>query len=108
MEVPDNPTRRAPRRFLYVPERHLPSAFMELLDSFYLFLGTPDFNPAGETRKFYDILGRFIVISFLALLVYFPARIFYLAEDKNRKMALLTMLLANLPLIVRALVASPR
>ena len=65
-------------------------------------------TPLGKAGSFTDILGRFIVISFLALLVYFPARIFYLVEDKNRKITWLTMLLANLPLIVRAVFASPR
>lgn len=64
-------------------------------------------TPLGKAGSFTDILGRFIVISFLALLVYFPARIFYLVEDKNRKITWLTMLLANLPLILRAVFASP-
>lgn len=65
-------------------------------------------TPLGRPGSLTDILGRFIVIGCLALLVYFPARIFYLAEDKNRKITWLTMLLANLPLIVRAVVASRR
>jgi hypothetical protein len=66
-----------------------------------LKLISPD-KPGSVT----DILGRFIVIGSLALLVYFPARIFYLAVDKRRKITWLTMLLANLPLIVRAVFAS--
>ena len=65
-------------------------------------------TPLGNPGSFTDILGRFIVIGTLALLVYFPARIFYLAEDKNRKITWLTMLLANSPLILRAIVASRR
>ncbi|MDQ2936994.1 MAG: hypothetical protein M3R67_05740 [Acidobacteriota bacterium] len=65
-------------------------------------------TPLGKPGSFTDILGRFIVIGFLALLVYFPARIFYLVEDKNRKITWLTMLLANMPLILRAVFASPR
>lgn len=64
-------------------------------------------TPLGKAGSFTDILGRFIVIGVLALLVYFPARIFYLVEDKHRKITWLTMLLANLPLILRAVVASP-
>lgn len=60
----------------------------------------------GKTGTVMEILGRFIAIGALALLVYFPARIFYLAEDSNRKITWLTMLLANLPLIVRAVSAS--
>jgi hypothetical protein len=65
-------------------------------------------TPLGKPGSFTDILGRFIVIGFLALLVYFPARIFYLVEDKNRKITWLTMLLANMPLILRAVFAAPR
>jgi hypothetical protein len=65
-------------------------------------------TPLGKPGSVTDILGRFIVIGSLALLVYFPARIFYLAEDKNRKITWLTMVLANLPLILRAVFASPR
>ena len=65
-------------------------------------------TPLGKPGSLTDIFGRFIVIGTLALLVYFPARIFYLAEDKNRKITWVTMLLANLPLIFRAIVASRR
>ena len=63
-------------------------------------------TPLGKAGSVTDILGRFIVIGVLALLVYFPARIFYLVEDKHRKITWLTMLLANLPLILRAGLAS--
>jgi len=63
-------------------------------------------TPLGKPGSFTDILGRFILIGSLALLVYFPGRIFYLVEDKRRKITWLTMLLANLPLIVRAVFAS--
>jgi hypothetical protein len=63
-------------------------------------------TPLGEPGSFTDLLGRFIIIGALALLVYFPGRIFYLVEDRRRKITWLTMLLANLPLIVRAVFAS--
>jgi hypothetical protein len=63
-------------------------------------------TPLGRPGSLSDILGRFIVIGTLALLVYFPGRIFYLAEDRGRKITWLTMLLANMPLIVRAVFAS--
>jgi len=53
-------------------------------------------------------LFRFFVIGFLALLVYFPPRIFYLVIDQRRKITWLTMLLANLPLIVGIVFYSPR
>ncbi|MEP6913914.1 MAG: hypothetical protein ABI923_14225 [bacterium] len=63
-------------------------------------------TPLGKAGSFTDILGRFIIIGVLALLVYFPARIFYLVEDQHRKITWLTMLLANLPLILRAAFSS--
>lgn len=46
---------------------------------------------------------NFFVLGFLALLIYFPPRIFYLAEDIHRPSARLTILLANSPTILRAL-----
>lgn len=65
-------------------------------------------TPLGRPGSFSDILGRFIVIGTLALLVYFPGRIFYLVEDRRRKIAWITMLLANLPLLLRAVFSAPR
>jgi hypothetical protein len=65
-------------------------------------------TPLGRPGSFTDILGRFIVIGVLALLVYFPGRIFYLAGDRGRKIAWLTILLANLPLLLRAVFSAPR
>jgi len=61
-------------------------------------------TPLGKPGSFTDLLGRLILIGAVALLVYFPPRIFYLVEDKHLKLTLLTMLLANLPLIVRLVV----
>lgn len=65
-------------------------------------------TPLGKAGSFTDILGRFVIIAVLALLVYIPPRIFYLVQDRQRKVAWLTMLLANLPLIVRAVFAAHR
>jgi hypothetical protein len=60
-------------------------------------------HPGFFGRTFF----RFFVVAFLALLVYFPPRIFYLVMDQNRKITWLTMLLANLPLIVGIVFFSP-
>jgi hypothetical protein len=60
----------------------------------------------GKSGTLFEILGRFIAIGILAMLVYFPPRIFYLVEDRNRKITWLTMFLANLPLIARAMFAT--
>jgi len=61
-------------------------------------------HPGFIGRTFF----RFFVVGFLALLVYFPPRIFYLVTDQNRKITWLTMLLANVPLIVGIVFYSPK
>lgn len=53
-----------------------------------------------------DFLARLFFLSFVALLIYFPPRMFYLAEDINRKRTWLTMLLANSPVIFRVLIGT--
>src|ERR1700730_760657 len=63
-------------------------------------------TPLGKAGSFTDILGRFICIAVLALLVYIPPRIFYLVQERQRRITWLTMVLANLPLIIRAVFAS--
>ena len=65
-------------------------------------------TPLGRPGSVTDILGRFIVIGTLALLVYFPGRLFYLVQDRGRKIVWFTMLLANLPLLLRAVFSAPR
>lgn len=47
--------------------------------------------------------GNLFFLTFFAFLIYFPPRIFYLAEDINRPATWLTMLLANSPGILRVL-----
>lgn len=58
------------------------------------------FEPVAD---FTDFAGRLFFLSFIALLIYFPPRIFYLAEDIKRRRVWLTMLLANSPVIWRVL-----
>jgi hypothetical protein len=53
-----------------------------------------------------DFLGRLFFICFIALLIYFPPRIFYLAEDIKRPTAWLSILLANSPVIYRVMIGS--
>lgn len=48
-----------------------------------------------------DFLGRLFFLSFVAMLIYFPPRMLYLAEDIQKKRTWLTMLLANSPVIAR-------
>ena len=64
-------------------------------------------TPLGRPGSFTDILGRLVVTAICALVLYLPARIFYLAEDKHRALTWATMLVANLPLILRIALAPP-
>ena len=59
--------------------------------------------PAAGVSGFEDFAGRLFVLCFFALLLYFPPRIFYLADDIHRPAAWATMLLANAPTILRVL-----
>jgi hypothetical protein len=63
-------------------------------------------HPLGRAGSFTDYLGRFILIGVLAIFVYLPPRIFYLVIDQHRKITWLTMLLANLPLILGVVLVS--
>jgi hypothetical protein len=51
-----------------------------------------------------EFVGRLFFLCFIALLIYFPPRLLYLAEDMNRPRTWLMMLLANSPVIVRVLI----
>jgi hypothetical protein len=53
-----------------------------------------------------ELIGRIFVFGFIALLVYFPPRIFYLAEDIGRRRVWLTILLANSPILFRVLIGT--
>jgi hypothetical protein len=64
------------------------------------------FVDLGHPKNLLDFGGRLFFLSFIALLIYFPPRMFYLAEDMHRRRTWLTMLLANSPVIVRVLIGS--
>jgi len=64
------------------------------------------FADLGPVSGIAEFAGRLFLLSFLALLIYFPPRMFYLAEDINRPRTWLTMLLANSPVILRVLVGT--
>ncbi len=61
------------------------------------------FAGLGPPSSFLEFAGRLFLLCFIALLIYFPPRMFYLAEDINRPRTWLTMLLANSPVILRVL-----
>ena len=64
------------------------------------------FADLGRPTGPIDFFARLFFLSFIALLIYFPPRMFYLAEDINRRRTWLTMLLANSPVIVRTLIGT--
>jgi hypothetical protein len=73
---------------------------MALFQAAWNIITFMDLEPVAD---FTDFAGRLFFLSFVALLIYFPPRIFYLAEDINRPTAWLTMVLANAPVILRVL-----
>ena len=56
-----------------------------------------------RVTDFEDLVGRLFFLWFASILVYFPPRIFYLAEDAHRRASWATMLLANSPVVLRVL-----
>lgn len=64
------------------------------------------FADLGRPSGALEFAGRLFFLSFIALLIYFPPRMFYLAEDIERPRTWLTMLLANSPVIVRVLIGT--
>jgi hypothetical protein len=54
----------------------------------------------------YDIFANLLAMTFAALLIYFPPRMIYLAEDIHRRKTWLFIFLANLPVIYHAIFGS--
>jgi hypothetical protein len=73
---------------------------------FQVFWNMLTFAGLGHPSGVVEFLGRLFFLSFIALLIYFPPRMFYLAEDINRRRTWMTMLLANSPVIVRVLIGT--
>jgi hypothetical protein len=73
---------------------------------FQIFWNMLTFAPLGQPSSILEFGGRLFFLSFIALLIYFPPRMFYLAEDINRRRTWLTMLLANSPVILRVLIGT--
>ena len=73
---------------------------------FQVFWNMLTFAGLGHPSSVLEFGGRLFFLSFLALLIYFPPRMFYLAEDINRPRTWLIMLLANSPVIVRVLIGT--
>ncbi|MBS1715804.1 MAG: hypothetical protein JST30_15865 [Armatimonadetes bacterium] len=53
-----------------------------------------------------DFVFRLFVLCFLALLFYFPPRMFYLADDIGKLRTWVTILQANLPVLIRVMIGT--
>lgn len=101
-----SPPKEPPRsRFLRDPQSETVGDICIFVNMilFQMVWNSLTFADLGPVSGFAEFAGRLFVLSFLALLIYFPPRMFYLAEDINRPRTWLTMLLANSPVIVRVL-----
>jgi len=73
---------------------------------FQVFWNMMTFAGLGHPTGLLEFAGRLFFLCFIALLIYFPPRMFYLAEDINRPRTWLMMLLANSPVIIRVLIGT--
>jgi hypothetical protein len=73
---------------------------------FQLIWNTLTFAPFGRPSGPLEFFGRLFILCFLAMLIYFPPRMFYLVEDINRGRTWAMMLLANSPVMVRVLIGT--
>lgn len=107
-------------RYFSPPQKPPKHAFMrqhesETLGDVCIFLNMILFQVVWNSLSFaglgrpsdpVEFFGRLFFLSFLALLIYFPPRMFYLAEDIHRPRTWLTMLAANSPVIARVLIGT--
>jgi hypothetical protein len=103
------PPKRPPRApFLLTPQSELLGdvcLFANMI-LFQVMWNLLTFMPLGHPTSLLEFGGRLFFLCFVALLLYFPPRMFYLVEDINRRRTWLTMLLANSPVIVRVLIGT--
>ena len=104
-----SPPKKPPKStFLLSPKSELLGDICLFLNMilFQVFWNMLTFAGLGHPTSLLEFGGRLFLLCFLALLIYFPPRMFYLAEDINRRRTWLTMLLANSPVIVRVLIGT--
>jgi hypothetical protein len=106
----------------FSPPKHEPrSAFLrgprsELAGDICIFLNMLLFQliwnlltlvPFDRVSGLLDFAGRLFFLSFIALLIYFPPRMFYLADDIKRPRTWVFIMLANSPVIVKVMLGNP-
>lgn len=60
---------------------------------------------ADLTQDWGGLLERVLALAITSLLLYLPPRLIYLADDGHRSIVWVTMVLANLPIIIRIIIA---
>lgn len=73
---------------------------------FQLFWNLISYYAPPRPDGLFDIVSRLVILFFIALLIYFPPRIFYLVEDAKKCRTWVMILLANSPVIFRLLVGT--
>jgi hypothetical protein len=104
-----SPPNKAPKNeFLRRPESETLGDVCIFLNMilFQIVWNMLSFAGLGHPSDPVEFFGRLFFLCFLALLIYFPPRMFYLAEDIERPRTWLTMLAANSPVIVRVLIGT--
>ena len=102
------PKKPPKQQFLLKPESEMLGDVCIFLNMVLFQIGWNllSFAGLGRPSGAIEFFGRLFFLCFLALLIYFPPRMFYLAEDINRGRTWLMMLLANSPVIVRVLIGT--
>jgi len=102
------PKKPPPVKFLLTPESETLGDVCFFLNMilFQVMWNMLTFAPLGRPSSLLEFAGRLFFLCFIALLIYFPPRMFYLLEDIHRRRTWLTMLLANSPVIVRVLIGT--
>ena len=104
-----SPPKKPPRwKFLMRPEAETLGDICLFLNMILFQVGWNILTSAelGRVSGPAEFFGRLFFICFVALLIYFPPRMFYLAEDIDRPRTWFTMLLANSPVIWRVLIGT--
>jgi len=104
-----SPPKQPPRwKFLSTPQSAMLGDVCLFLNMilFQVFWNMLTFAGLGHPSGVTEFLGRLFLLCFLALLIYFPPRMIYLADDIRRRRTWVMMLLANSPVIIRVLIGS--
>lgn len=104
-----SPPKEPPRApFLLTPQSEILGDVCLFLNMilFQIMWNLLAFAGLGRPASVLEFAGRLFFLCFIALLIYFPPRMFYLVEDIDKRRTWLTMLLANSPVIVRVLFGS--